>query len=523
MKKYFSLLIFGFSIASIQAQNTADAIRLSQTSINGTARFQAMSGAFGSLGGDFSAININPASSAIFNNNQWSVSLSDNILKNDTNYFGTKTNSDKNSISFNQAGAVLVFENNDKKSDWKKFSLAANYENVGNFNNDIFSSGTNQNSLANYFTSYANANNGVPKSFITTEVGETIGDLYSYLGSNLPLNSAPEVSGFQAQQALLGFQGFIIENAISTSTNDVYVTNVRQGGNYQQQNSYSTKGYNGILNFNVSGQYQDWLSVGLNLNSHFTDYRQTTIFTEKNTNANIAVDRVKSIQFKNDIYTYGSGFSFQLGAIAKLQNDFRIGLAYQSPTWYELNDELTQSVQTIQSSSAFTDDNFTTIDPKVVNVYEPYQLQSPSKITGSLSKIFGKKGLISLDVSTKNYNLVSFGPKSEDAIIEKNNDLTTSLKRTIDYRIGGEYRIKKWSLRGGYQYEESPYLIKKIMGDLYGISTGFGYTWGDTKLDVSYAYAKRKSQQQFFDRGLTDYSTTTAINNNVTMTLVFEL
>ncbi len=492
--------------ANIQAQNTTDAIRLSQTSINGTARFQAMSGAFGSLGGDFSAININPASSAIFNNNQWSVSLSDNILKNDTNYFGTKTNSDKNSISFNQAGAVLVFENNDNKSDWKKFSLAANYENVGIFNNDIFSSGNNQNSLANYFTSYANADG-------------TLGGIKLSELENLNYDDL----NFADQQAWLGYQGFVINPDVPNLSNTSYNSNVRQGGNYQQQNSYSTKGYNGILNFNVSGQYQDWLSVGLNLNSHFTDYRQTTLFTEKNTNANIAVDRVKSIQFKNDIYTYGSGFSFQLGAIAKMKNDFRIGLAYQSPTWYELNDELTQSLQTIQSSTAFTDDNFTNIDPKVVNVYEPYQLQTPSKITGSLSKIFGKKGLISLDVSTKNYNLVSYGPVSEDAFIEKNNDIVTSLKRTLDYRIGGEYRIKKWSLRGGYQYEESPYKNKKIMGDLYGISTGFGYNWGDTKLDVSYAYAKRKSQQQFFDKGLTDYSTTTAINNNVTMTMVFEL
>ncbi len=504
MKKYFSLLIFAFSVANIQAQNTTDAVRLSQTGINGTARFQAMSGAFGSLGGDFSAININPAGSAIFNNNQWSVSLSNNILKNDTNYFDTKTNSDKNSVSFNQAGAVLVFENNDKKSDWKKFSLAANYENVANFNNDIFSAGTNQNSLANYFTSYANADGNLG--------GIKLNELENLNYDDL---------NFADQQAWLGYQGFIINPDVANSDNTSYNSNVRQGGNYKQQNSYSTKGYNGILNFNVAGQYQDWLSVGLNLNSHFTDYRQTTLFTEKNTNPNTAVDRVKSIQFKNDIYTYGSGFSFQLGAIAKLQNDFRIGLAYQSPTWYELNDELTQSVQTIQSSTAFTDDNFTNTDPKVVNIYEPYQLQSPSKITGSLSKIFGKKGLISLDVSTKNYNLVSFGPKNE--FEAKNNDLVTNLKRTIDYRIGGEYRIKKWSLRGGYQYEESPYLNKKIMGDLYGISTGFGYNWGDTKLDVSYAYAKRKSQQQFFDRGLTDYSTTTAINNNVTMTLVFEL
>ena len=37
----------------------------------GSARFQSMGGAFGALGGDLSAININPAGSAVFIDNQY--------------------------------------------------------------------------------------------------------------------------------------------------------------------------------------------------------------------------------------------------------------------------------------------------------------------------------------------------------------------------------------------------------------------------------------------------------------------
>jgi hypothetical protein len=33
---------------------------------------------------------------------------------------------------------------------------------------------------------------------------------------------------------------------------------------------------------------------------------------------------------------------FQLGAIAKLTNEVRVGLAYESSTWYTLTDELSQ-------------------------------------------------------------------------------------------------------------------------------------------------------------------------------------
>jgi len=65
MKKIFALAIASFAMTSIQAQDITDALRYSQTDLNGTARFRAMGGAFGALGGDFSSLNINPAGSVI--------------------------------------------------------------------------------------------------------------------------------------------------------------------------------------------------------------------------------------------------------------------------------------------------------------------------------------------------------------------------------------------------------------------------------------------------------------------------
>ncbi len=526
MKKYIYLLVIGFSIVKIQAQNVADGLRLGQSGINGTARFQAMSGAFGSLGGDFSAINVNPAGSAIFNNNQWSISLSDNILKNSTNYFGDKTKSDKNSVNFNQAAGVFVFENYDTKSDWNKFSLAINYENVSNFDNDVFSVGTNNNSLANYFLSYANTGNGgapIPQELVNRNSNESVESLYNYLTSNEVFQNYPNISTFAAQQAMLAFygQGNIIDADNLSNPNSTYFSNVRPGGKYFQRNSSVTRGQNSKVNFNVSAQYQKWLSIGVNLNSHFTDYKESTIFTETNNNPNDAFDRVKSIQFNNDIHTFGSGFSLQIGAIAKVNDMLRLGLAYESPTWYELNDELTQSLKTIESSTSFTDDKFNNIDPNTVNIYEPYQIQTPIKFTGSAALIFAKKGLVSLDITRTDYSNTTFGPVRD--FDDLNKEISDRLTSSLTIKLGGEYRINKWSLRGGYRLEQSPYKNKKVMGDLYGISTGIGYNWGDTKLDVSYAYSKRNNQNQFFKQGLTDFSTTTGINNNVTLTLVFEL
>lgn len=66
MKKYITLFLLGLTVTTIQSQDITDAIRFSQDNLNGTARFRAMSGAFGALGGDFSSLNVNPAGSEIF-------------------------------------------------------------------------------------------------------------------------------------------------------------------------------------------------------------------------------------------------------------------------------------------------------------------------------------------------------------------------------------------------------------------------------------------------------------------------
>jgi long-subunit fatty acid transport protein len=54
-----------------------------------------------------------------------------------------------------------------------------------------------------------------------------------------------------------------------------------------------------------------------------------------------------------------------------------------------------------------------------------------------------------------------------------------------------EYKIEKLSLRAGYRIEQSPYKNKTTVGDLTGYSGGLGYNFGSTKIDLSYAYAKK--------------------------------
>lgn len=500
MKKYLFLLLTGFTLSQVQSQEIKDAIRYAQDNLNGTARFRAMSGAFGALGGDLSAINVNPAGSAVFSNNQMAVTLSNYSTKNNSNYFGTETTEKDNSFDLNQAGGVWVYNNRNSNSDWKKFSFAVNYENMNNFDNSIFSAGTNpNNSVDDYFLSYAN---GVPLDVLENSN-------YEYLDNG-------------GQQAFLGYQGYIINPVTNNANNTQYTSNVPAGGNYYQENSIYSNGYNGKLAFNMATQYKDKLYLGINLNSHFTDYTQSSSFYEDNNNPLDADYKINRLRFDNNLYTYGTGFSFQVGAIAKVTNEVRLGLAYESPTWLRLYDELSQRLTSVSSNTS-GELPADIVDPQVTNVYAPYDLQTPSKFTGSFAYIFGKSGLISLDYAIKDYSNTKFKPKNDAYFSALNNDINNLLDTTSELRIGAEYKIEALSLRAGYRYEQSPYKNSKTTGDLTGYSGGLGYSFGATKVDLSYSYSQRDSQQGFFSQGFTDGAKINTINNNVSLTLSLEL
>jgi len=498
MKKIFAITIAALAITSIQAQDINDALRYAQTDLNGTARFRAMSGAFGALGGDFSSINVNPAGSVIFANNQAAFTLNNYNTRNNSNYFGKNTSQSNNKFDLNQAGAVFVFENNEKNSDWKKFAFAINYDNSRNLSNSIYSAGTNPtNSVSNYFLSYANG-----------------------IQQNIFSNYYFDELSYAEQQGYLGYQGYVI-NPNSSNVNETnYSSGVAPGGNYFQQNTIETSGYNSKLSFNLAGQYKDKFFYGINLNSHFTDYRQSTSFFESNNNNNSTVDFVKRLRFNNDLYTYGTGFSFQAGTIYKPVKEVRLGFAYESPTWYRLSDELSQNLTAVSGSTngELAPD---IVNPNVTMIFQPYKLKTPGKLTGSFAYIFGKRGLISIDYALKDYSGTKYKPKNDFS--STNRIMSDILTTTNEIRLGTEFKVKKVSLRGGYRWEQSPYKNKTTMSDLTGYSGGIGYNFGNTKLDLSYSYAKRDYNQQFFSQGFTDTARINSVNNNITATLVFEL
>lgn len=485
MKKnlFFISTILMFLSTQAQEVRIEDALRYAVDNITGTARFRAMGGAFGALGADLSALNQNPAGSLFFNNNYATVTGSIYNTKNSSLYFGSRTKDSESSLDLNQAGAVFIFTDNNSKNDWKKLAVAFNYENTNNFNNSVFSAGTNPyNSIGNYFVNFAQ---GYSESALS--------------------NSYYEDFGFDGQQAYLGYQAYLID----PSSSNTYISNVPTGANYYQDNYITSSGYNGKLTGNFAAQYKNFLFLGFNLNAHFSDYVRTSSLYEQNDSP--ASVKVSSIQFDNELHTFGSGISFNLGAIVKPIPEVRLGVAFESPTWYRLTDELTQRVigNSIDATGNLTD----IVDPQITNVYDAYKIQTPSKWTGSFAYVYGKKGLISVDISTKDYSATRFKPKN--LYSDLNTTMNTNLKSAMEIRVGGEYRIKQVSLRAGYHLDQSPYKVDQSFGDLTGYSAGLGYNFGESKLDIAYSYEHRNLNQYLISSGMSDPSRISRYNNNI--------
>jgi long-subunit fatty acid transport protein len=512
MKKLLMLVMGLLGTSYILAQDITDALRYSMDEIQGTARFRAMGGAFGALGGDMSGVNINPAGAAIFNNSHASMSLGIFNTKNNVNYFNSRISTTNSNVDLNQLGGAFVFINKNTNSPWKKFTLSVAYDRTGDFDNNWVSSGTNitigdnqASSIADYFYAFAE---GKRLDEISALPGETISQAYSQIGS---------IYGFDHQQAFLGFEGYIIDPISDTDDNTAYVRNIN-GDSFNQRYSYASRGYNGKLAFNFATSFDDKIYFGLNLNSHFINFERTTFLSESNSNIG---STVTNVNFENNLLTTGGGFSFQLGSIAKITEEFRVGVSYNSPTWYNIYDETSQYLATTRIEDGTRINQI--VSPNVINIYEEYKLQTPGKLTGSLAYVFGKTGLISFDYSIKDYSTTRFKPTSDSYFSSLNNQINNQLDTSASYKWGGEYRYQQFSFRGGYRIEESPYKDDNFYGDLTGFSFGLGYSFGGFNLDFAYSHAERDTNYQLYSVGLTDTAQIQSKFDDFILTFAFNL
>jgi len=498
MKTHILKVLIFLSISSVFSQDLTDAVRFARQDMMGTARFVGMGGAFSSLGGNLSSLKVNPAGSSIFLNNHASGTLDLRIRSNDVNFTDGFTEDNDTTFDLNQGGVVFVFASNNEDATITKFAYGFNYEQTANFDDNYVARGSNTQSIDQFFVDSAN---GVPLDLLTPLSGESVSELYQFLG---------ETEGVVAQDALLGFQSFIIDPVDPTNINNTdYVSNVA-GSSFLQDYFIREDGYNGKFSINGSLELNKRFYFGLNLNLHYMEYDRFTSFFESNSDPN---SDINSIRFDNRLRTRSNAFSFQLGTIAKITDQLRAAVSYDSPIWYNVADETTQSIRTVS-------DEFGTsrVDPRILNIFPDYNYRTAGKWTAGLSYVFGGKGLLSIDYSIQDYSNAKFS-SSRFALL--NSSINQNLTSAANLNAGGEYVFKKFKFRAGYFLQETPYENDFIQGDLEGYSFGLGYTFDNINIDLAYSRASMDRNDRLFQTGLNQTAKIQTDVSNIFLTVAF--
>lgn len=442
-----------------------------------------MAGAFGALGGDLSALSINPAASSVFLHSELGGTVS--FLNNATTgtYFGNSILHENQNLDFDQIGFASVFNNNNTESNWTRISAGINVHHIANFNQKSRLDGTSNQGIDNYFLYYAS---GLAFQHLPLYDDETVSEIYSYLSENI---------GYGAQQAFLGYQAYLLNPSAFDDNNTDYYSNVE----FNQLNhklDLINKGKHRKTTFNFGVLYKNLLHLGVNINYHKLEYQQDHYLFESNQNHD---SPVYDINFENKLFTYGEGYSTQLGFILKLKT-LRFGFTYDSPKWLSIYDEDQQSL----SAYHYEDGNFIkeTITPDVINAYTPYRLKMPSKTTFSGAYIFGNKGLLSVDYNYQNAANTTLSEEGRNAYLDTiNTEIKTSYQPIQTLKIGGEYRFNNISLRAGYLQQNSP--SKSLNKENQAITFGLGFDFGSSSLNLSFVRSEQNQQFNLYPEGLT--------------------
>src|ERR1700722_20659589 len=120
MKRFLYIVTLAATMPLIvKAQNADDALRYSQLTFGGTARYMAMGGAFSAVGGDMSTLTVNPAGVAVFTKNQLAFSPGFSYQSTSSMYNGQTNIANQSAGNIQNAGLVFAWKNSHEDAMWK--------------------------------------------------------------------------------------------------------------------------------------------------------------------------------------------------------------------------------------------------------------------------------------------------------------------------------------------------------------------------------------------------------------------
>ena len=121
-----------------------------------------------------------------------------------------------------------------------------------------------------------------------------------------------------------------------------------------------------------------------------------------------------------------------------------------------------------------------------------YNLTTPLRINGGATFFISKNGFITADITYLDYSSMKLDGKN-GSLESENNDIKDLYNSVLSYRVGGEFRMKAFRLRAGYNYQPSPYKESDIDRKVQTFSAGFGFRSSKYFVDLAASYKQYNS------------------------------
>lgn len=498
MKKLILSIFIGATAlfsASAQTQTAYDALLASSSELNGTARFMAVGGALGALGGDATTIFYNPAGIGIYRSSE--LTISGNVHWDNTTMsngysshptYSTKTNVDLQNVAY---VGTWVFEEN---KNLLNFNLGIAYNQSKKFARMGHYNGHQPHSYTQWVAAMTD---DIPVNSLSNS------DVQWYDNTNPAYNdeSIPWSS-------IIGFDSYLTDLKYKHKDN-VYTSLYDWSGRGSVGQYMRFEEYGSANDFALSfaGNFNNLIYWGMTFECDYATYGKNTTLQESFADG--------SVYTLHNTYGFESvGFTYKIGLIVKPTSWLRIGGAFHTPTVYAIDDFSSSNCDfDVYDISGNRQRGFTQTPSSVGTTH----LTGPLKAIGSLGFVLGRFGFIGIDYEYEN-----------SAAINGNNDDIKSLysydlkdrhtlragieiKPTegLSLRVGGGYSTPRVSdcMSRGYYYNDVrtdvDYYNEK---ESYNITAGLGYRFGRHAIDLAYVYQVNTADYYPYSPSFTKYN-----------------
>jgi len=481
MKKRYILFVALAAVLPAAAQETYEVAEVATQDLNGTARYVGMGGAMEALGADISTISTNPAAIGLFRRSQVSASLSVVSQGGESSY----ASANKTNLSFDQIG--FVYSNRLGRSSF--VNLAFNYHKSRNFNQIL---------------RVADRLDGASQSRLTMEKF-----------ANGLIKSANDLT--YSQVDVLYHEGLYDTNLLDEKGNFNEEAYWFDGDNYTFNRG--NHGYVSEYDFNLSGNLNDRVYLGLSVGFYDVKYRGYSLYDETVLSNPLSLF---TTTLEDSRTIDGTGVDVKVGAVFRPieASPFRFGLYISSPTFYSLRSKNTTGLQ-------LNDEYYGDENPRFGDF--EYEFRTPWKFGVSLGHTVGTDIALGLTYEYSDYSATDARIKGDDyydyyadyyySTSDTDNAMNGHIKETLKgvhlLKAGVEYKpVPELAVRLGYNYVSPMYKQDAYRGvdvhslgnyyssetdyvnwkDTHRITAGLGYSIDKFRVDLAYQYSTRKGQ-----------------------------